>query len=826
MEERKDIMASLQILFARNAEAPFCYPPGGTRRWPPIGRGLERGDAVELVAKRDGAAVARSVSAELEIGPLRIALTRDCALEVTSRSATADAPFDLEISVQRGAETETQTISVRPAPPRRPIAYYADFADDLINIFGAGVNGDRPFLHHQLRDPGNADAAAVPYRGAESGIVYDRQGFDQYFRRMQCHGIDRLILWLLPFPVVADPSAYEPEDWDRWQKAARAILDSPELDDAIRAKPGFNGWKHRRDVFRFRLDRKAHADLAESAAAHEISLAMSYRPFEHAVSKYLEVPAFDVDGTYLWGFLPGASPAMNFRGADLGFVHYRGLLADMSHAEAAEPRSIRIPRARGAREFLRRFVAKGDNLRILLSDYPPLQTDSFVLARQSGGDFRLQRFHDIQRAADARRLRVAGFTVSHDEGQGVLITGLKIPARFRYIILENPSGEAPLEMPGRDPVILQSTAGNRIGRTNIYWSFDESSPERKKSRVAGIDAEAEFCAVFDASLAGNAVAGERQKLDRCTLVIDRGEPFSREMADYELAAMRAVAVREIRTVLRHPAYREIYVNTRSHTQLAGDMGDGADGVRPIADYRSGGKRYRHLGIDLGYAPRGAAADPTLDALASESSDVERITMWHPEEWTGACQSPDCSFPWRYARNTHVAAGIRMLLQELSVEFPSVRIRAVLPERAAATDAIAEIVSKLPADAVSYAASRNNWIPNICEGMAMVDLADLAVEPALLGTGPYVDPRVLEAYLNAVIADMADDHGSTFRGPHAVMYEGQWTFDKNDAGRAVREDRIRRMLSRPAEIDEVVVYEAADWLYRMPGGGWDFLNPRS
>jgi hypothetical protein len=38
-----------------------------------------------------------------------------------------------------------------------------------------------------------------------------------------------------------------------------------------------------------------------------------------------------------------------------------------------------------------------------------------------------------------------------------------------------------------------------------------------------------------------------------------------------------------------------------------------------------------------------------------------------------------------------------------------------------------------------------------------------------------------------------------------------------------QENMCRMLSRSGELKEVVLYEAADWAYRLPWDGFDFLD---
>ncbi|MFN0168723.1 MAG: hypothetical protein ACKV22_20045 [Bryobacteraceae bacterium] len=795
-------------LSPRNREAPFCYAMGGTRTWPL----LPASGNVHLEARSNGRMLAEGE--RISAGGVSLSIQPDGSLKSVSTGAAGPA-FELEIR----AGGERQVISIRPAAPLRPVTYYADFADDLINIFGAGIAGGRGMLHHELAERTVQSAAQrLPHRNAAGEIQFDAEGFDQYFRRLQCQGVGKLIVWTLPFPFLTVPAAYDSKDWDTFQKQAQAILASPELTRIIAGRKGFNTWAWARDIFTLRAHPEVHRQFAASARRHGISLAVSYRPFEPAVTKYYDVPAFDHDGTFLWSFLPLASPTVNFHAKDIGWPHYRELLVRMGQPEAAELTQAVIPFVSNAEAFLSRYRKRGDNLRIVATDCPPVDPTSLVLVRQPDGDFRLRPFHDLREKALTRRRVITGFDVRFEAPGSIVLTGLKVPTEFRFLLFENPSGEDALETVGSPAVVLYSRRGTPLGRTNQYWSLDDSTPEGHETRIAGITADGEYRPVFFASENSGRRALPRQKQDRAVLVVDRGELYSREMTDWAQPAARRNAINELRAILRHPGFGEIYINSRSHTQLAGSAGDGPEGIRPIAEYRQEKKRYRHLGVDLGHAPAAVASDASLREQAAEGM----LQRWQPGEWTDTCQSEDCLSRWRYARNRAAAAGVRQLLQDLAAAFPSTPMRMVLPERAEVTRKLTALTGTLPKDTVSYTASRNNWIPNVGEGLALLDLEDLSIAPVLLGTGPFVDRRVLRAFLDEAVADMAGNRRSSYRGPLGIMWEGQWTL-KNDEGRAAREVRACEILSRPTAVNELIVYEAADWVYRLPLDGWDFLG---
>ena len=71
-------------------------------------------------------------------------------------------------------------------------------------------------------------------------------------------------------------------------------------------------------------------------------MTVSYRPFEHALMKYYVIPVFDSEGRYLWDFLPGANPKVNFESYDVGFAHYRKILEQHRKTQHIRLQSVRL----------------------------------------------------------------------------------------------------------------------------------------------------------------------------------------------------------------------------------------------------------------------------------------------------------------------------------------------------------------------------------------------------------------------------------------------------------------------------------------------------
>jgi hypothetical protein len=111
----------------------------------------------------------------------------------------------------------------------------------------------------------------------------------------------------------------------------------------------------------------------------------------------------------------------------------------------------------------------------------------------------------------------------------------------------------------------------------------------------------------------------------------------------------------------------------------------------------------------------------------------------------------------------------------------------------------------------------NHIRTIGEAMAMLRLDGLTAEPVLFGVRGLPDAAPLQLYLDQSFNDLHTNRGSGFRGPRSFFFEAQETLHATDpaAARGDRERIICELLAHPAKINEVILYEAADWLYKLP-----------
>lgn len=784
---------SAQILSPRNPEAPFPYLVGATRTWPILEDPLPPHTKVQFIARSDDQILAEGES--LDFQGLKISFTPEGLLQVTDHASENPVSFRLEIQLSLpDGSSESQTIGLRPAPPDRPISYYADLVDDIIRIF------------------------SHPTTGEFSPV--SKSGFDQYFRRLQAHGTRRLIVWLSPFPYIADPQNYSPDDWDRHARQATAIIEHKPLNEAYEKSNGLKSWQWLSYLMELRLTSEFGRMFGESARQHGISLTVSYRPFEAALTKYYELPTFDHAGNYLWGFLPLASPTTNYHPDQVSWKHYREILKEIGNSDSARLTSIELT-------GLESTSFNPDGLRLSFSQFPPIADDAYVLSRDLEDNFQLVTYSTIREKVEQALIHRDHLTVEQTPG-GLRITNLEIPPETRYLILSwQGAGEGPT-LSALTPVRLFAAAGNQLGRETTYWVHAEANDV---SRIAPITQNGEFRSEFNSSEESHkiiAAGPERISLANRQVVIDLGSSSTVEILDFNQPLTRQNAIRELQTILNTPGFDEILINTRSHVDLPLSMGDGPRGIQSAGSYwHSGPGMQHHLGLDRAYVPRSDSSLQILRDLAKTPEGIETITTWKSGEWDGPCQTP-AGPPFRYARNRGTADGLRFLFEDLERTFPKHRIRAVIPQ---SEETVRRIYAGLDTleqptggpygrDYYRRLWTSNNHIPSVGEGMAMVDLTVLSIEPVFLGSGGYIDDSPpFELHVRESILGLANNLASSFHGPRSYFFEAQFSLRHSDPeqlvkARATRERMICHLLNQQSEINEVILYEAADWLYMM------------
>jgi hypothetical protein len=469
-------------------------------------------------------------------------------------------------------------------------------------------------------------------------------------------------------------------------------------------------------------------------------------------------------------------------------------------------------------------------MEVVPSPFAPLAGASFVLVRQQDGQFQLQRWRDIQVKALALLQPLKNLQFECRDTR-LVIRNISIPDDSGYLwIRQSADSSVEFTVSAETPAVMYAEAGNRLGGENLFFAWNETSDQPEPTRVHGIPPDGHYHAEFqatEASLARCLAGPPRVTLHDKQLVISLGKKYSVEMIDFNQPASRQFAVKQLHTLFDLSAFDDIIINTRSHTQLAGYLGDDGNSIRSLSTWRRAGTRdIWQVGLDKAYAPRAAAVDGLLRRLAADSTTVEQITTVQPGAWRAlTCQTPD-PYSWRYTRNRLIARGVRQLLLDLRREFPQTRIRAVIPPSDVTVRRVLAALDQLRDDhGTPFGRDyyrrlwcSNNHIPTFGEGMAMVDLTGTNIEPVLLGTGGYSQEHsTLKMYVRECLDDLVSNRGSSFRGPRSYFFEAQSSLRAQDksAARKNREDVICHLLSQRDEINDVILYEAADWSYFLP-----------
>jgi hypothetical protein len=792
-------------LASTNLEVPFYYSANGTTRWPivshPAADPLQVGDEVWGRVDQDSPAKFpfsnRGMQFEFSDGALMV------------QSAGLSTSVSLTIEVRReGRVLQTQILQLHPAPPTRSVSYMSDQVDDLIRVFWDGSNRRfRPLAKHN---------------------------FDAYFRRIQAHGVRRLVVWQSPFPLTTDEKNFAPEDWQRYRGQATAIIESAGLtEDMRRSGRKIKSYDWLRFLMAMRMDPNFALWYTQSAQEHGVQLTACFRPFEVGLMKYYQVPAFQDDGTYLWQFLPQTPPSVNYHPDVFGFAHYREILRRAGNVDEATPASIEIGGLSDIETLLRRHAAGEQDFVIRAADSPPLDSTSWVLVRDQAMNFELRKFASMRDSVQSRwkplqyRLRRGA--------NNKLIVDLVDPATSRFLIVQAATRfGSEVRWPVSHDVVIRSKRGNVLGRENIWVSVNGNSTAELATKVGGIPADGMYHTDFQAI--EESVDYFRKRLTAqwslkdAELVIDLGDPWSTEMVDFQRPAARKFAIRQLRSILKHGAFDEIMLNTRSHTQLAGSSGDGASGPQTKAYYRLFGRSNQHNGVDRAYAPVGLSESAAIRNLAKNRTKIHEITNWQPGEWQGNCQTNASPFVWRYERNVAIADGVRLLLQDFEAEFPTAKIRCVIPQ----SDRVEKTVRKsfktlknpkgaaYGEDYFAHVWGSGNHIRAIGEGMSMLNMKGLRTQPIYLGIRHLPDTNPLAEFLTACQRDLPLATQSSVSGPRAIVYEAQATLRHSDKAMATkrREEILRELLQRRDMIDEVLLYESVDWLYALPLDGTD------
>ncbi len=789
-----------------NTKSPYPYLIGQKRSWPVVISKRSASDRINLVVKFDGKTVAEGNPCSYEGVEFRV--TQDDKLVIETEKNSTPRLFFLDlVHLSKGAIKSKQTLRIQPAPPNRPISYMSDMIDDLLFIF--------------------YDSSARQFKP----II--KEGLDHYFRRLQAQGVKRLIVWQSAFPFSAKPEDFEEPIRSDYVAVRQALMNNPEVIEAMAKEKSLPSWKWLNLIMKLVTTPEFGDRFSQSAIDHGISLTASFRPFESALQKYYTMPVFNEEGSFVrYSHFCSYAPFDNDKKKH-GFAHYRMLLKEMGMEDEAKVSTIELQNVEERNQVLKKLKEGSLKINIKISQFPPLDPNSYVLIKLSNGKYDFIKYSHIQEKTLSEQITIPCTKFEPEKNNNIRLLNLDIPVEYRFIhIWVQSSIESPLVLSTDDPVRIAAKAGNSLGKFNNYWVIQNPAKDTAGTRVAPILQNGSFRSQF------NTVRNsenhfikhpETISLNENILVIDRGDAYTDEMINLQNTETRKIAIKQIQDILAYPAFDEILISTRSHTSLAGSWGDRKLGVRPNLEYRRKKvKGYRQLGLDYGYGPASISRNQDLvQAIKNNPKTIRELTHHVSKDWESTCQAPTRPFHWRYMRNQAIAKGLKLFFEELRKEFPETRIRAILPPSAIVEKNVKKAISKMKKETdkstdqnydpnyFRYLCSYLNYIPSIGEGMTMVDLNGLNIEPMILGYRGNPDKGPRQIYLKEFLEDLRIKHD--YKGPYSFFYEAQETL-RTPAKYNPQEKReaiIKELLANPDDIKEVILYEAADWIQYLP-----------
>jgi hypothetical protein len=785
-----------------NTKSPYPYLIGQKRSWPIFISKRPASDRINLVVKLDGKTVAEGNPAHFEGFDFRVTTDDQLVIE-TEKNITPRLFFLDLIHLSKGTVKSKQTLRVQPAPPDRPISYLADMVDDLIGFFYNSSS-------HKFKP-------------------ISKQGLDQYFRRLQAHGVKRLIVWQSAFPFSSKPEDFEEPIRSDYFAIRQALMNQPDILERMSKEKTIKNWKWISLIMQLVTTPEFGERFSQSAIDHGISLTASFRPFESALQKYYTMPVFNEEGNFVrYSHYCSYAPFDHDKEKN-GFAHYRMLLKEMGMEDQAKISTIELQNISNQDEVLEKLNNGNLKIDVKISQFPPLDPNSYVLVKLSNGKYDLIRYSHIQEKTLSKQITVPCTKFEKGENNNIRLLNLNIPVEYRYIQIsvQSPTKNS-IILSTDDPVQIIAKAGNSLGKFNNYWVIADQKKDTYGTRVGPLFQTGTIRSQFDTTRKSEnhfLTQPETISLNENILVIDRGDAYTDEMINLQNAETRKIAIKQIRDILSYPAFDEILINTRSHTQFAGSWGDRKLGVRPNLEYRRKKvKGYRQLGLDYGYGPASIGRDQDLiQAIRKKPETIRELTHHVSMEWESTCQSPTRPFHWRYMRNKSIAKGLRLFFEDLRKEFPETRIRATMPPSATVDKNVKEAISKMKKDKnqnydpdyFRYLCSYLNYIPAIGEGMTMVELNGLNIEPMILGYRGLPDKKPRQYYLKEFLKDLRAKHD--YKGPYSFYYEAQESLrtPAKYHPQEKREEIIKELLANRDDIKEVILYEAANWIQYLP-----------
>ena len=148
------------------------------------------------------------------------------------------------------------------------------------------------------------------------------------------------------------------------------------------------------------------------------------------------MPAFDHDGHFIQNIHYSSYAPFNLDQEKYGFAHYRMILGKMGLERYGKVGSLELLNVDQRNSILEKLKQGTLQVKLTLSQYPPIDPNSYVLIKKPTGEYQLTRYQSIREQCRKSRevLTCRNFEKGNDHS--IILSGLEIPLETRFIRVE------------------------------------------------------------------------------------------------------------------------------------------------------------------------------------------------------------------------------------------------------------------------------------------------------------------------------------------------------------------------------------------------------
>ncbi len=726
-----------------------------------------------------------------------------------------------------------------------PIEFLSDWVDDYIVTTRTSRGNWKETFEADSRDYGsNCEIYTSPI-SQPNGIA---DNIERYFCQIRTKGNKRHIFRFLVRPVFKEHlshysqfnsvnSSLNQEN----QEILNAWITAPDYVAFMTTEGGgFDStweWQHQLNSVLTPLD--GYIDQVNKAAKYAgVKLSIVIRPFEASLSTYRSIPVFNSEGAFLKNYLPSGSVELSQAVSESGMTHYRQILSQVLYGEKNLVTVDKVDFLQAENVTTAFLQNPSSYINIYSTPYPPIDPDSNVFVRGSGGGFSLVKYQSIKALADAKRYEVQNFSVSHQNGV-LSISGIDMPADHGYLVFEGVNDAVNLPRvneafdsssvavsPERK-IILSDKHGIKMGRIGAYWTYHNYIDVKEQSTLyAGFKTDDvwtsssntfskkgsnDLRSIFSVSRslkssAGVAVDTGALSMANKSLVVVVGEEYSNELFDFSKDLVVNHYKEKVDFYIgNYSEFDDVLVNSRTHSDLIQNL-------------------------EEAYLPSSILKNEEfINYIKSiPISELEQFTFRYAGERKNrqSCQQEGCLDKFRYFKQKQQAIDLTKLLYEVRKIAPDNRMRVIGEmtdsDYVETFDFLENTIN--PSTSLAYGESyisslypSNNYYHLVSDSITNVDFDYLKADLVMQGVRGVPEQPAVNYVMQKRAIQATNRYGKDFAD---VFYGAQETLS-NDAK---REDIICDMLTNHnRKFKKIILYEGITYLWYRNTTFNDFLS---